>query len=50
MGNRDMDTSEQEPSIAADLQPFAFLVPEVTFEFPEKYYREAFQNRDVDFD
>jgi hypothetical protein len=45
-----MDTPEQEPNIVADTPPVAFLVPEGTFEFPEKYYREAFQNRDVDFD
>ena len=39
MGNRDMDPPEHEPNIATDLQPFAFLVPEVTFDFPGKYYR-----------
>jgi hypothetical protein len=39
MDNRDMDPPEHEPNIATDLQPFAFLVPEVTFDFPGKYYR-----------
>jgi hypothetical protein len=39
MGNRDMDAPEHEPNIATDLQPFAFLVPEVAFEFPGKYDR-----------
>ena len=45
MGNRDMDAPEHEPNIATDLQPFAFLVPEVTFEFLGKSHRYAYQNR-----